>query len=291
VQLSHDGLSLWYGTPDAPAPLDEVVRRDNAVVAVGVHPANPTNAVHVRYRVDGGFVHTAPGREIRTDHDRQTQYFIAKFPWLPVGHAVEYSPMLICAGRQVPAATREERFPSKFLLADPEPTAIEPAVSSQSGARWPQPELDFVAAITLHLNPPQFIGETPEGVRVNFYVKHGTVIGPNVSGTVFPSSSDHMMIRPDGVGVIHVRAVVCVDDGALLEITETGYVDFGEDGYRHALAKSLPTQSSFVVTTRVLTAHPKYRWLNRVHCVSQGRTHLEDLVVSHDVFAVKARTL
>jgi hypothetical protein len=280
-----------YGTPDAPAPLDEVVKRDGAAIGVGVSPANPTNAVHVRYRVDSGIVQTAAGRELHTDYDRGAQYFLVKLPNFPVGHTVEYCPIFTCGGRQVPAPPMANRFPSKFLLADPEPRAVKPVEALHAGPRWPPPELEFVAAVTLHLNPPQFVGETPEGVRVNFYVKHGTAIGPKVNGTVFPSSSDHMMIRPDGVGVINVRAVVCVDDGALLEITETGYVDFGEDGYRNALAKSLPTQSSFVVTTRVLTAHAKYRWLNRVHCVSQGRTHLEDLVVSHDVFAVKARTL
>ena len=83
MKLTHDHLSLWYGTPDAPAPLDEIVSSGNAFVTVGVHPGSPTNGVHVRYRVDGGFVQSVPARHLRTDYDRNSQYFIASFPSLP----------------------------------------------------------------------------------------------------------------------------------------------------------------------------------------------------------------
>src|ERR1700722_9485707 len=64
VKLTNDGLSLWYGTPDAPAPGDGgIVPRSGASLVVGVHPANPTNAVRVQFRVDGGVSQIVPGRE------------------------------------------------------------------------------------------------------------------------------------------------------------------------------------------------------------------------------------
>jgi len=91
--------------------------RSGASLVLGVHPWNPTNAVLVRYRVDGGIVQTAPGRELRTDFDRQTQYFAVTFPTFFTGNVVEYSPVLSCVGRQVPPPHIAHRFPSKFRLA------------------------------------------------------------------------------------------------------------------------------------------------------------------------------
>ncbi len=117
MNLTHEGLYLWYGTPDAPAPFDEeVVPRSGASLVVGVHPGNPTNSVLVRYRVDSGIVQTVPGRELRSDHERNVQYFAVVFPSFIAGDVVEYSPMLSCGGRQVPAPHLANRFRSKFRL-------------------------------------------------------------------------------------------------------------------------------------------------------------------------------
>jgi hypothetical protein len=291
VNFSHEGLSLWYATPDAPAPVDEMVPRDGAAITVGVRPPNPTNAVHVRYRVDGG-------PEIMTDYARDAQFFYVKLPPL-VGKAVEYCPVLSSAGRQVPGPTLARRFPSRFMLVDPVAASKVPsggpakaatgAPTAGEGQRWPLPALSFVTAITLTMDTPQFIGETPEGILVNFYVKTGTATGP-VNGTVFPGSADHMVIRRDGIGVIHVRAVIVTSDGAKLEVHETGNIDFGEDGYKRALANSLPSEASYIVCPRIATAHPRYRWLNRVQCLGQGHTRLSDLLVEHDIFAVHGST-
>ena len=46
MEYANQGLKLWYGTADAPAPLDDVIqpRRGNMVV-VGVQPADPGLAV------------------------------------------------------------------------------------------------------------------------------------------------------------------------------------------------------------------------------------------------------
>jgi hypothetical protein len=298
VNFSNEGLSLWYATPDAPAPIDELVPRDGAAITVGVRPANPTNAVHVRYRVDGRIVQTAPGREIQTDYARDAQYFYVKLPPL-TGKVVEYCPVLSSAGRQVPGPALDRQFPSKFRLADrvgassPSKPVVAPVATSASrgalGPRWPLPNLSFVTAITLTMDTPQFIGETPEGIRVNFYVKEGTAAGP-VNGTVYPGSADHMVIRRDGIGVINVRAVIVTSDGAKLEVQEVGNIDFGEDGYQRALASALPSEASYIVCPRIATAHPKYRWLNRVQCLGQGHTRLADLLVAHDIFAVRGST-
>ena len=292
MQFAHDGLTLWYGTPDSPAPLDDVASRTGTWLSVGVKPANPTNMVRVRYRVDRGIARSIPGRELRTDYGRNVQYFAVNFPPFPTGDLVEYCPVLSCAGVEVPAPGKGERFPSKFFLpprggfgaGGPE----RPTTAVASCQRFAA-ELKFVAAVTVRIDPPQFVGETPSGVRIDFFARDGSVIGPGLRATVFPGSSDHMIVRPDGVGVIRVRALVCADDGARFEVDEHGSIDFGPDGYERARANKLPDRSPLIVCPRILTGHPKYSWLNRVQCVAAGATQLDESIVAYDIFAATPR--
>jgi hypothetical protein len=117
MNLTNDGLTLWYGTADAPAPFDhELVPRRGASIIVGVHPSKPTNTLCVNYRVDRGIVQTVPGREMRVDHQREIQYFAVVFPPFVTGDVVEYSPVLSCGGRQAPPPAVAARFRSSFRL-------------------------------------------------------------------------------------------------------------------------------------------------------------------------------
>jgi hypothetical protein len=292
VKFRDEGLSLWYGTPDAPAPLDDIVSRKEACVVVGVYPANPTNAVHVRYRVDGGIVQSAPGRELRIDYAKETQYYLVTFPPFVTGDVVEYCPVFKSAGRQVPSPAMAERFPSKFLLAPKEGLRSEPrATPSQLRSQKLASELDFIAHVTIRVDEPLLIGATPEGVRIDFFALGGDVVGPKLSGHVVARSSDHLFVRPDGVGMIRVRAIIATNDGALLEVEDTGSLDFGVDGYERAVANALPSQTDLVIAPRILTAYPKYQWLNRVQCLGIGMTHLDKLTVEYDLFAVGCRDL
>ena len=165
------------------------------------------------------------------------------------------------------------------------------ANASTDGAREGRFALDltFVAAVTIQLEPIQVIGKTPDGVRINFYARGGTVVGPRIRGTVFPGASDHMIVRSDGVGVIRVRATIVADDGALFEVDEVGSIEFGEDGYRLALANKLPPRSRMVICPRILTAHSEYAWINRAQCVGVGSSRLDERIVEYDLFAVASR--
>jgi Protein of unknown function (DUF3237) len=297
MNLTNDGLTLWYGTPDAPAPGDDgVVPRDGASLVVGVSPANPTNTVMVRHRVDGGLVYAVTGRELRTDYARQAQYFAVKFPAFPTGEVVEYSPVLSCAGRQVPPPHIASRFPSTFRLAAKVPAAdvARPAPaargSTATGQRY-APDTGFVASVAVQFDSPQFIGDTAAGMRVDFIVREGSVVGDGIRGKVTEGSSDHLIVRRDGMGVVRIRAAFAMDDGGVLDVESGGYVDFGADGYRRALAHNLPDCSPLVVSPLISTRHPKYRWLSRVQCVGVGQTHLDAGQASYQVYAVAPRKL
>jgi hypothetical protein len=293
LQFTNDGLSLWYGTPDAPAPGDGgVVRRTGASLVIGARPANPTNSVLVQYRVDGGRVQSIPGREMRTDFDRQVQYFAVAFPPFITGDVVEFSVTMSCAGRQVPAPQLADRFPSKFRLAPKEAStndaSTKPAVQRSGTASVKQrfeTKLEFVADVKVYYGAPLYVGDTPTGMRINFLAREGTVKGNGFNGKVLESSVDSMIVRPDGMGVVRIRAVLGLDDGAVLDVESGGYVDFGPDGYRKAKNHDLPPHVPITLSPLITTKHPKYQWLSRVQCIGTGFTHLDGGWASYRVYA------
>src|SRR5829696_7534307 len=121
VRLVHDGLELWYGTPDAPAPDGTTEPREGVSVTVGVRPANPATAVRLRYRVDGRAVETMPAPLVATEFSRRTQYFRATFPAFRTGEKVEYVPVVSSEGRRAPDPATASTFPSSFALRTTEP--------------------------------------------------------------------------------------------------------------------------------------------------------------------------
>jgi hypothetical protein len=294
VNLTNEGLTLFYGTPDAMAPGDDgIVPRIGASLMLGASPPNPVNSVAVRYRVDGGHVRTVPGRELHTDFSRNIQYFAVTFPPFYIGDVVEYSPVLCCAGRQAPAPHIASRFPSKFRLA-PQTTPITKARPARwtpaRGQRY-EPGLDFVATVYVAFASPRYFPETAAGVRVNFFVCEGTVEGDGISGKVVPSSSDHLIVRRDGMGVVRIRAAFEMSDGALLDVESGGYVDFGAGGFAAAKLGHLPDRAPLVVSPLITTRHPKYKWLSGIQCIGVGETHLDAGQACYHVYAATARNV
>jgi hypothetical protein len=126
-------------------------------------------------------------------------------------------------------------------------------------------------------------------MRVNLIVREGTIRGGAVCGKLLECSMDNMLVRRDGMGVVNMRAGIGTEDGTTIDVTSGGYVDFGIDGYRRAVAHSLPDQSPIVVSPLLFTKHPKYAWLGRLQCIGVGQTHLDAGQACYDVYAVKVR--
>ncbi len=233
-----------------------------------------------------------PGRELRTDLERDAQYFAVTFPDFPTGEVVEYSPMLSCAGRQVPAPHIASRFPSRFRLPPGESPVAPQRVRKATPKRQRfAPGLDLLATVTVQFNTTQFLGETPAGMRINFFVGEGTARGQGFSAKVTQGTSDQMIVRRDGMGVVRIRGAFATDDGATLDVETSGYVDFGPDGYRRAVAHDLPDRSPIVLAPLISTLHPKYSWLSRVQCVGFGETHLDAGQVTYHAYAVSPRSV
>ncbi len=118
MRFEHEGISLWYGTPDAPAP-EQVVRAGAEInITVGVHPVDSSNRVEIRYRVNQGPVETASARWLKTDPSGKAQYFRARFPGFRAGDIVEYLVICGCSGRRVPSPAEANKFASSFRVIE-----------------------------------------------------------------------------------------------------------------------------------------------------------------------------
>jgi hemoglobin len=147
------------------------------------------------------------------------------------------------------------------------------------------PELSFVASVSLRFEKPISVGETPDGVRFQFMLQ-GTVHGPALHGR-FPLCTAHLLIDRAGIGTINVRAPLLLADGATAELEAIGRYDFGEDGYRRAVAKDLPN-SALGWCPRLVTEDPRYAWLNRVLHVGVGELRPGETRVDYDLFSVRS---
>ena len=134
----------------------------------------------------------------------------------------------------------------------------------------------------------EIIGPVAEGVRVNFYVTSGEISGPKLRGKLKPVGGDWLTLRPDGIGILDVRATFETDDGALIYTAYSGVADLGEDGYQRFLGGEPPPSGlPLRIVPRYQTADPRYAWLNRLQCVGIGQLFMERSEVRYDIYAVR----
>jgi hypothetical protein len=290
VTFTHDGLELWYSTPDAPAPEATTEQRHRVSVTVGVRPANPSNAVSVRYRVDEQGVQTISAPLVANDFRQRTQYFRATFPTFWSGETVEYLPVVWCEGRRAPDAETEATFPSSFRLS-PGGAVSQPSMNAERGR---EPRTVFPARLE-HLvharvplaREPEVIGETPAGFVVNWYPVSGTLDGPAFRASVLPGGEHQTVVRPDGIGVLSASVSIETHDRALIALRHSGATDFGEDWAAWLSRGEWPPSLPVRTCIRMLTSAPAYRWLNRLHCLSVGEVRPGEQLYAYDMYAVR----
>ena len=99
----------------------------------------------------------------------------------------------------------------------------------------------------------EVFGNTPEGIRVDFYFT-GPITGDLINGTM--TGIDYYLTRPDGVGEINAHATITTNDSALITVYITGYV---YDDYE--------IQDKIV---RFESGYKKYSWLNNTVLTGRG---------------------
>jgi len=291
MRYTHDGLTLWYGTEDTPAPEGIVDSGETLRVVAGVSPARPSNTVSVLYRVGQGFERTVRASLLRTDYGSGLQYFQAFLPKFSPGSTVDYSVICESCGLRVPDPRELTGLDREFEVLN---STAAPS-NQPTGQVQPNPQverfpfrLEYFCHFTIYLGggPPEIIGETPEGIKVNWYISSGEFVGPKLNGKVRSQGGDWMTIRRDGIGFMDVRATLETLDGALIYIEYTGYFELGENGYDNFLKKKWPATPPTRTNPRLHTDHHKYRWLNRIHCIGIGRVIMSEPIFEYDLYGV-----
>ena len=116
MRFECQGISLWYGTDDAPAPGERVAAGTEVAITVGARPSNAHNKVELLYRINQGPTQKLDVPWLRSIHATQSQYFRAKFPVLSPGDQLDYTVICRCAGGQVPSPEEAKQFAASFRV-------------------------------------------------------------------------------------------------------------------------------------------------------------------------------
>jgi hypothetical protein len=142
MQFEYQGMSLWYGTPDAPAPGESVPAGAEVAIAIGVRPIDASHRVELLYRINQGSIETVVAKWQRNQTASNSQYFKARLPRFQAGDTVEYRVICRCAGRQVPSPEKAEHFAGSFRVIEPG-TQLAPTMAANESS---PPEPDTVAS-------------------------------------------------------------------------------------------------------------------------------------------------
>src|SRR5260370_25550499 len=103
MRHENDGITMWFGTADAPAPSEIVSEGESVFVTLGIEPQDASHAVKVVYRLNSnpGKPQEASAQWIHSDASGKAQYFRAAFPKFSAGDRVEYTAICTCLKKQV----------------------------------------------------------------------------------------------------------------------------------------------------------------------------------------------
>lgn len=122
---------------------------------------------------------------------------------------------------------------------------------------------------------PLDIGDTTHGKRLVANITGGAFEGKRLTGTVCSSGADWIVIDSENLGHIDVRIVLQTNDGAYIYVQYTGFLEYNNKFVTAALSggETKIGDSYFLSQLRFETGAEKYKWLNRVLGVGEGRVY------------------
>jgi len=295
AEYSEKGLTVRWNAPDL---VSSEWQPPGLLIVVAARPAHPSNVVTALYTVDGGAARIARGYRLRTaPRSNGEELFAIQLPPEAYGARVAFVPILSCSGRQ--ADPRRGGFALIPLAKPPVQQTTLGAfggVLSDLGRGAPshperfafEPEFLFrvTAPVACDRDP---VGETPDGLRMKFLLQNGgNVHGPALTGEILPVGGDWMRVRPDGIGIAEISALIKPVGGGIILSEYSGIVDFGSDGYRLLAAGGAPKRAPLRFAPRYLTADPRWSWMNRLQCFGVGEVNLERYLVEYDLYAFRS---
>jgi hypothetical protein len=134
------------------------------------------------------------------------------------------------------------------------------------------PAVKYLYKASVELEMPLQLGNTPRGYRRIVYIKGGTFVGPDMRGTVLPGGGDWLVVRPDGVAEVEIRAVGRTDDGELIYVDYRGLFHAPREVMQRIAKREFGDAAEyyFRVTAFYETASERYAWLNRIVALGFG---------------------
>ena len=293
AEYSEKGMTLRWDALDLVSN-----EQQRLYIVVAVRPANPSNVVTALYTVNNGPARIARGYRLRTaPGPNREELFAFQLPPEACGARVAFIPILSCSGRQ--ADPRRGGFgltPLKQPAIQQTTFGAFGGAPSNDGRVAPthparfafEPEFLFrvTAPVDCDRDP---VGETPDGLRMKFLLRNGGYVhGPAITGQILPFGGDWMRIRPDGIGIAAISALIKPVGGGIILSEYSGIVDFGSDGYRQLAAGGGPRRAPLRFAPRYLTADPSWSWLNRLQCFGVGEVNLERYLVEYDLYTFRS---
>lgn len=104
----------------------------------------------------------------------------------------------------------------------------------------PEPGLEFVFEEIVKLEPAIEVGETARGKRRIIPIIGGRFEGPSIKGEVMPGGWDWQLDRPDGCTDVVADYFLKTDDGAVINVRNTGTICRPAEGGQPAPVRTLP---------------------------------------------------
>ena len=148
--------------------------------------------------------------------------------------------------------------------------------------------MKLIPLMTYHatLGAALAVGPTMYGNRLIVEVEGGAFDGPRLRGVIRPLSGADWLTMTEDFAHLDVRVTFETDDGAFIYVEYTGRVELTA-AVQSALAGQGNTEfgeAYFFTSPRMQCGDPRYRWVNNIICVGQGR--FRDGRVEYQVFQV-----
>lgn len=126
-----------------------------------------------------------------------------------------------------------------------------------------EPTLTRVMSLSVRIGPGIPQGDTPQGRRIDYPILGGRFAGPGLVGMVPAGGADYCLERDDGSAVLDARYSLRCDDGAIIEVHNSGLLSMTAKGARQAETSWPIADSEYRCrcAPRFHTDDPRYAWL------------------------------
>lgn len=145
----------------------------------------------------------------------------------------------------------------------------------------PQPTLKFFADVSVEVDTPQEVGQTPRGRRRLIPILGGKVSGDGWSAKVLAGGADFQLIVSDTLAELDARYTLQTDTGAMIYVHNRA-IRSGPPELMAKIARGEavdPAAIYFRCCPRFETAAPALGWINERIFVGAGRREPDRVVM------------